>query len=141
MEKKDLLTVATIIVLIFGIYYLYTWNQVTTAARTVFSSIDIQNPDVERVSSGLELTYHADNPSGLALEIAMDLVVYANGEYADEIHMTETLVTNGVTPITVVLTSSIQETDLEWDYNGKIILSYKLLGAVPIVITQNYRAQ
>lgn len=141
MEKKDLLTVATIIVLIFGIYYLYTWNQVTTAARTVFSSIDIQNPDVERVSSGLELTYKAENPSGLALEIAMDLVVYANGEYVDEIHTTETLVTNGVTPITVVLTSSIQETDLEWDYNGKIILSYKLLGAVPIVITQNYRTQ
>jgi len=76
MEKKDLLTVATIIVVIFGIYYLYTWNQVTTAARTVFSSMDTQNPDVERVSSGLELTYQAENPSGLALEMAIDLVVY-----------------------------------------------------------------
>lgn len=141
MEKKDLLTVATIIVVIFGIYYLYTWNQVTTAARTVFSSIDIQNPDVEKMGSGLELTFQAENPSGLALDMAIDLVVYANGEYADEVHMTETLVANGVTPITVVLTSSIQETVLEWDYNGKITLSYKLLGAVPIVITQNYRAQ
>jgi len=141
MEKKDLLTVATIIVVIFGIYYLYTWNQVTTAARTVFSSMDTQNPDVERVSSGLELTYQAENPSGLALEMAIDLVVYANGEYVDEIHTTETIAPNGVTPITVVLTSSIQETALEWDYNGKITLSYKLLGAVPIVITQNYRAQ
>ena len=141
MEKKDLLTVATIIVLIFGIYYLYTWNQVTTAARTVFSSVDIQNPQTERVGTGLELTFKPENPSGLPLEIAIDLVAYADGEYADEIHTTDTLSPNAVTSIKVVLASPAQGTNFDWDYNGKITLTYRLLGTVPIVVTQNYRAQ